>query len=167
MALIRMQAEQKIGAWARRARAAALGAAIVAALVTSGTAMAKAPTDSTLRPLVEISVASGQFYTELGENGTGFGVRNYANGPRFLDAFERYGGLPVMGYPSSRPWIGPGGFVYQLTQRALMQWSPANDNVRLANLYELMRVASLDDTLYGRSIPRSEPDESEIGRAHV
>ncbi len=132
----------------------------MAALLTAGAVAAKSPADVALQPVVKILVPSGQFFTELGENGTGFGVRNYANGPRFLDAFDRYGGLSVMGFPSSRPWIWPGGFIYQLTQRALMQWSPADGKVRLANTYELLREAGLDHALYGRFIPRSEPDDS-------
>ena len=138
----------------------ALGAALTMTVLTSGTAAATTPTNGTFQALVEITVPSGRFYTEPDGNGRGFGIRNYANGPRFLDAFERYGGLAVMGYPLSRPWIGPGGFVYQLTQRALMQWSPLENAVRLANLFELLREDGLDDTLYARSIPRSEHDAS-------
>ena len=144
--------------WLRRGRAAALGFALIAAVAASGTA-AHAQDDASAPP-VAVAVPSGWFYPGLGEDGTGFGVRNFADGPRFFDAFTRYGGLDVMGYPSSRPWIGPGGFIYQLTQRALMQWSPTEDKVRLANTYELLREAGHDDALYARSVPRSELDES-------
>ncbi len=144
--------------WLRRGRAAALGFALIAAVAASGTA-AHAQDDASAPP-VAIAVPSGWFYPGLGEDGTGFGVRNFADGPRFFDAFTRYGGLDVMGYPSSRPWIGPGGFIYQLTQRALMQWSPTEDKVQLANIYELLREAGHDDALYARSVPRSELDES-------
>ena len=144
--------------WLRRGRAAALGFALIAAVAASGTA-AHAQDDASAPP-VAIAVPSGWFYPGLGEDGTGFGVRNFADGPRFFDAFKRYGGLDVMGYPSSRPWIGPGGFIYQLTQRALMQWSPAENKVQLANIYELLREAGHDDALYARSVPRSELDES-------
>ena len=144
--------------WLRRGRAAALGFALIAAVAASGTA-AHAQDDA-FAPPVAIAVPSGWFYPGLGEDGTGFGVRNFADGPRFFDAFTRYGGLDVMGYPSSRPWIGPGGFIYQLTQRALMQWSPAENKVQLANIYELLREAGHDDALYARSVPRSELDES-------
>ena len=147
--------------WLQRVRAAALGFALIAALAASGTAAAQEPADDAAALPVAISVPSGWFYPGLGEDGTGFGVRNFADGPRFFDAFKRYGGLDVVGYPSSRPWIGPGGFIYQLTQRALMQWSPAEDKVQLANIYELLREAGHDDALFTRSIPRSELDESE------
>lgn len=159
-ALTETQAELKVSTWARKARALALGIALTMILLTSGTATATTPANDTFRPLFEIQVPSGRFFTEPDGNGTGFGIRNYANGQRFLDAFERYGGLAVMGYPLSRPWIGPGGFVYQLTQRALMQWSPLDKSVRLANLFEVLRETGLDDTLYARSIPRSEHDAS-------
>ena len=149
--------------WLRRARAAALGFGLVVAMAGSGAAAAQEPDvdASTHESPVAIAVPSGWFYPGLGEDSTGFGVRNFADGPRFLDAFTRYGGVDVMGYPSSRPWIGPGGFYYQLTQRALMQWSPTTNEVQLANLYEILREAGHDDALYARSIPRSQLDESE------
>ena len=146
--------------WLRRGRAAALGFALIAAVAASGTAAAQEPDADASAPPVAIAVPSGWFYPGLGEDGTGFGVRNFADGPRFFDAFTRYGGLDVMGYPASRPWIGPGGFIYQLTQRALMQWSPAENKVQLATIYELLREAGHDDALYARSVPRSELDES-------
>ena len=148
--------------WLRRVRAVALGLGLIAAVAASGAAAAREPDLDLAKPEspAAIAVPSGSFYPGLGEDGAGFGVRNFADGPRFFDAFERYGGLAVMGYPSSRPWIGPGGFIYQLTQRTLMQWSPAEDDVRLANIFEILREAGYDDALYARSIPRTEPDDS-------
>ncbi len=65
-----------------------------------------------------------------------------------------------MGLPSSRPWIGEGGFVYQLTQRVLLQWSPADERTRLANLYELLERHGFDDELLARQVPRPEADGS-------
>lgn len=145
----------------RRVRAVALGLGLIAAVSASGAAAREPDVDAAKHESpVAIAVSSGLFYPGLGEDGAGFGVRNFADGPRFFDAFTRYGGLDVMGYPTSRPWIGPGGFIYQLTQRALMQWSPDEDKVQLANVYEILREAGYDDALYARSIPRTEPDES-------
>ncbi|MCY4113715.1 MAG: hypothetical protein OXG33_07255 [Chloroflexi bacterium] len=145
----------------RRVRAVALGMGLIAAVSASGAAAREPDVDAAKRDSpVAIAVSSGWFYPGLGEDGTGFGVRNFADGPRFFDAFTRYGGLDVMGYPTSRPWIGPGGFIYQLTQRALMQWSPDDGKVQLANVYEILREAGHDEALFARSIPRTEPDES-------
>lgn len=145
----------------RRVRAVALGLGLIAAVSVSGAAAREPDVDAAKRePPVAIAVSSGWFYPGLGEDGAGFGVRNFADGPRFFDAFTWFGGPEVMGYPSSRPWIGPGGFIYQLTQRALMQWSPHENRVQLANVYEILREAGHDDALYARSIPRTEPDES-------
>ena len=146
----------------RRARAVAIGLGLIAAVAASGTAAAREPDVDAAKheSPAAIAVPSGWFYPGLGEDSTGFGVRNFADGPRFFDAFRRYGGLDVMGYPTSRPWIGPGGFIYQLTQRALMQWSPDEGKVQLANVYEILREAGYDDALYARSIPRTEPDDS-------
>ena len=148
--------------WLRRSRAVALGLGlIVAAAASSAAGAAEADVDATKQESpVAIVVPSGRFYPGLGEDGAGFGVRNFADGPRFFDAFARYGGVDVMGYPSSRPWIGPGGFIYQLTQRALMQWSPDENAVQLANTYEILREAGYDEALYAWSIPRTEPDDS-------
>ncbi len=147
--------------WLRRVRAVALGLGLIAAVTTSGAAAREPDVESAKHESpVAIAVSSGWFYPGLGADSTGFGVRNFADGPRFFDAFRRYGGLDVMGYPTSRPWIGPGGFIYQLTQRALMQWSPDEDNVQLANVYEILREAGYDDALHARSIPRTEPDDS-------
>ena len=147
--------------WLRRVRAVALGLGLIAAVTTSGAAAREPDVESAKHESpAAIAVSSGWFYPGLGNDSTGFGVRNFADGPRFFDAFRRYGGLDVMGYPTSRPWIGPGGFIYQLTQRALMQWSPDADRVQLANVYEILREAGYDDALYARSIPRTEPDDS-------
>ncbi len=148
--------------WLRRIRAVALGLGLVAAVAASSAAAAREPDVDAAKQgsRVTIAVPSGRFYPGLGEDGAGFGVRNFADGPRFFDAFARYGGVEVMGYPSSRPWIGPGGFIYQLTQRALMQWSPDEQRVQLANTYEILRESGFDDALYARSIPRTEPDDS-------
>jgi len=148
--------------WLRRSRAVALGLGLIVTVAASSTAAAAEPEVDTAKhgAPVAIVVPSGRFYPGLGEDGAGFGVRNFADGPRFFDAFVRYGGVDVMGYPSSRPWIGPGGFIYQLTQRALMQWSPDQQRVQLANIFEILREAGYDDALYARSIPRTEPDDS-------
>ena len=148
--------------WLRQSRAVALGLGlIIAAAAASAAGAAEPDVDAAKQESpVAIVVPSGRFYPGLGEDGAGFGVRNFADGPRFFDAFARYGGVEVMGYPSSRPWIGPGGFIYQLTQRALMQWSPDEQRVQLANTYEILRESGYDDALYARSIPRTETDDS-------
>ena len=100
-----------------------------------------------------------RFFTETGYgSGRGFSITNYSDGPQFLTAFDRFGGEEVLGFPVSRPFAGDDGLFYQITQRALLQWFPADNAVRLANLYEIMEEAGLDDFLLGQSIPRSLAD---------
>ena len=100
-----------------------------------------------------------RFFTETGDGlGRGFSITNYSDGPQFLTAFDRFGGEDVLGFPVSRPFAGDDGLFYQITQRALLQWFPADNAVRLANLYEIMEDAGLDDFLLNQSIPRSLAD---------
>ena len=113
--------------WLRRARAAALGFGLVVAMAGSGAAAAQEPDvdASTHESPVAIAVPSGWFYPGLGEDSTGFGVRNFADGPRFLDAFTRYGGVDVMGYPSSRP--------LDRSRRVLLSAHPARPDAMVAD----------------------------------
>ena len=100
-----------------------------------------------------------RFFTETGDgSGRGFSITDYSDGPRFLTAFDRFGGEDVLGFPVSRPFAADDGLFYQITQRALLQWFPADNAVRLANLYEIMEEADLDEFLLGQSIPRSLAD---------
>ena len=112
--------------------------------------------DSTTAPSFALDE---RFFTETGDgSGRGFSMTNYSDGPQFLTAFDRFGGEGVLGFPVSRPFAGDDGLFYQITQRALLQWFPADNTVRLANLYEIMEEAGLDDFLLSQSIPRSLAD---------
>ena len=96
-----------------------------------------------------------RFFTETGDgNGLGFSLSDYMDGPQFLTAFERLGAEQVLGYPVSRPFVEEDGLVYQLAQRALLQWFPDESLVRLANLYQILEEAGLDDALFEQFIPK-------------
>ena len=102
-----------------------------------------------------------RFFTETGGgDGLGFSLSDYMDGPQFLAAFERLGGEQVLGYPVSRPFVEEDGLVYQLTQRALLQWFPDESLVRLANLYQILEEAGLDDALFEQFIPKPLPDDA-------
>ncbi len=101
-------------------------------------------------------VTGGAFFERANADGLGFAIRNYVEGPAFYDAFLRFGGARTLGPPVSRPWIADGGFAYQLTQRALLQWSPVVGQVGMANLFELLNDAEFDDELRARHIPAAE-----------
>ena len=145
-------------------RLGALAAAVLVALLAfaaaPGRGFAAPPVAAAPSWHAEIGSPSGRFFTDLGRDGLGYAVRNYVDGPRFLDAFERFGGVPVLGFPSSRPWIGAGGFIFQLTQRVQLQWSPLDGRVRIANLFESLSRQQLDEDLLTRHIPRPKADAS-------
>ncbi len=141
-------------------RAAALLLAALACAAALAPAALAAPPDPA-------PVAGGAFFAGAQANGLGFAVRNYADGPDFFSAYQRLGGVETLGPPVSRPWVDDGGFVYQLVQRALLQWSPADGRVRLANIFELLDDAAFADALRARHVPAAEspaPAEGQTAR---
>ncbi len=130
-------------------RAMALALAVVWLVAGVGRVVAASPLDAT-------PVEGGAFFERADTDGLGFAIRNYADGPTFYGAFLRFGGAETLGPPVSRPWIADGGFAYQLTQRALLQWSPADGRVGMANLFELLDGIEFADELRARHIPAAE-----------
>lgn len=128
-----------------------LALAIAAVLLLSGLGRAGAAP-----PLDATPVTGGAFFERADADGLGFAIRNYADGPAFYDAYLRFGGAQTLGPPVSRPWVDDGGFAYQLTQRALLQWSPAEARVGVANLFELLNGDEFADELRARHIPAAE-----------
>ena len=85
-------------------------------------------------------------------------------GLRFLDEYQRLGGVATLGYPASNRFQLPDGFTYQLTQAALLQWRPDLDGVSLANTFEMLESAGKDDWLFAfRGIPRPVKDDGSGG----
>ena len=107
-------------------------------------------------PLDATPVEGGAFFERTDADGQGFAIRNYADGPAFYAAFLRFGGADTLGPPVSRPWIADGGFAYQLTQRALLQWSPTDEQVGVANIFELLDGSEFAGELRARHIPDAE-----------
>lgn len=107
-------------------------------------------------PLEATAVTGGAFFERADADGLGYAIRNYADGPAFYDAYLRLGGAQALGPPVSRPWVGAGGRFYQVTQRVLLQWSPADDQVGVASLFELLNDAEFGDELRARHIPAAE-----------
>ena len=123
-------------------------AAVVLTVVVNGVATAK--------PNSPFRVAGGMFYPLNEANGHGFAIRNYFDGPDFFATYQSLGGVDVLGPPMSRAWIGDDGFAYQLTQRVLLQWSPSEKRVRIANIFELLSDQAFGEQLAGRHIPAVE-----------
>ena len=122
--------------------------AVVLAVAVNGVAAAK--------PNSPFRVAGGMFYPLQESSGRGFAIRNYFAGPAFFTAYHSLGGAEVLGPPVSRAWIGDGGFAYQLTQRVLLQWSPNDKQVRVANIFELLNDETFGEQLAARHIPAAE-----------
>ncbi|MBI4493899.1 MAG: hypothetical protein HY690_13995 [Chloroflexi bacterium] len=87
----------------------------------------------------DYAIPGGRFYTQTGGGKGGFGVRDLA-GVRFWSEYVRYGGPEALGYPLSRPFWGPGGFLYQAFQRGLLQWRPEAEQALLANNLEIIEA---------------------------
>jgi len=85
-------------------------------------------------------------------------------GLRFLDEYQRFGGVTTLGYPASNRFQLPDGFTYQLTQGALLQWRPELDAIMLANTFEMLEPAGEDDWLYAfKGVPRPIQDDGSGG----
>ena len=135
----------------RRPAACLMALALAAVVLLAGLDRAAAATPSDATP-----VTGGAFFEQADADGLGFSVRNYVDGPGFYDAFLRFGGAQTLGPAVSRPWVDEGGFAYQLTQRALLQWSPSNNRVGIANLFELLNGSEVAAELEARHIPEAE-----------
>ena len=65
----------------------------------------------------------------------------------FADEFERLGGAEALGYPASYRFRLDDGFVYQVTQGALLQWRPEVRKAYLGNTFEMLEKAGYDQWL--------------------
>lgn len=128
-----------------------MAVALAAVVLLAGLDRAAAATPSDATP-----VTGGAFFEQADADGLGFSIRNYIDGPGFYEAFLRFGGARTLGPAVSRPWVDEGGFAYQLTQRALLQWSPSDNRVGIANLFELLNGSQFAAELEARHIPEAE-----------
>jgi hypothetical protein len=94
----------------------------------------------------DYAIPSGWCYTEVGGS-AGPGFRVVDGGGRFWSEFQRLGGVATLGYPSSRPYVGPDGFTYQALQRGLLQWRPELGVAYLANAFDMLTADNCDPTL--------------------
>jgi len=86
-------------------------------------------------------------------------------GVLFWSEFRRLGGVARLGYPSSRRFVW-GGFVTQLTQKAVLQWRPELRRVCFANVFDDLSQAGKDPWLAAaRSTPAPLPPDFDRGKA--
>ena len=130
-----------------------------ASTTTAGAATAPAAATATAAatpaiPLVEFELApsgdvrSGYFYPQAGGGRGGYVLTN-----EFWDLVQKLGGVSRIGYPASQVWTGSDGFLYQVMQGALLQWSPGT-GARLGNTFQQLEEAGQDDWLLSIGVPR-------------
>ncbi|MCL4545867.1 MAG: hypothetical protein M1118_14975 [Chloroflexi bacterium] len=97
----------------------------------------------------DIVVPDGHFYRQAngrsGAGSLGFAITNSGGAPFWSD-FTQHGGITALGYPSSRRFTS-GGFVYQATQRELLQWAPGSVRAVFANVFDQLAAAGKDPWL--------------------
>ena len=116
------------------------------------------------------AVSGGYFYRQAngfgGRGNQGFLIWDEPGGPAFYSEFRELGGVNSLGYPASRRFE-QSGFIYLITQGALLQYNPQLQDVFLANTFEILEKAGLNDLLYGRGIPMSIVDDGSNGDFEV
>ncbi len=125
----------------------------------SGIASAESATD--------VDIPGGHFYTQangtsMGPRGGGFQITDANNVP-FWTFFSQMGGVDVLGYPVSQRFLWD-GYVCQATQRAVMQWNPATNQVQLANIFDYLSEVGKDNWLLAAHLapkPDRVPQEAQ------
>jgi hypothetical protein len=118
----------------------------------------------------DYDVAGGHFFTQTG-GGTGLGylVQDGAqdkngNTIRFWSEFKRLGGVGTLGYPVSKRYIGPGGFLYQAFQRGVLQWRYETNRAVLSNTFEWLQDNGKDSWLAAaKGVPSPITDDGSGG----
>ena len=112
------------------------------------------------------AISGGHFYRQAngfgGQGDRGFLIWDEPGGPAFYSVFRQLGGVKTLGYPASRRFEQD-GFIYLVTQGALLQYDPKLRSVLLANTFEILERAGLNDLLYARGIPMSIVDDGSNG----
>jgi plastocyanin len=93
-------------------------------------------------PELDWALPAGRYFTQAGAGAGGYSIAD-DDGLPFWKTFQQLGGVPALGYPASRRFT-LGGFTYQATQAALLQWRPDQSAVVLGNTFELLQDAGKD-----------------------
>lgn len=119
-----------------------------------------------LEPL-DWAIPNGHFYTQANGFPPGTSPMGYAivddDRARFWTAFQKSGGVARFGYPASqRFWWG--GFLSQVTQKAILQWRPATDSIDYVNVFDDLDRVGKDAWLQTtRAIPLPVPATFDAG----
>lgn len=103
----------------------------------------------------DFAIPGGHFYTQArgpSDESKGFSITD-SQGVPFQAEFLAQGGVAGLGYPSSQRFVLD-GFTVQATQKAILQWSPGDKRVVLANVFDILHERGLDYWLLAkRQIP--------------
>ncbi len=126
----------------------------------------------TTAPPLDFALPNGRFFTQTNGNPLGMGTNGFAvvnTRPfvvpvRFFDEFQRLGGVPLIGFPISQPFVLD-GFVTQVFQKAVFQWRPEVDRVFFVNVFDVLHDRGFDDFLFAfRSTPRQLDPSFDAGK---
>lgn len=115
----------------------------------------------TTAPPLDFALPNGRFFTQtnglpLGAGTAGFAVVNttpFVVPVRFFDEFQRLGGVALLGFPISQPFVLD-GFVTQVFQKAVFQWRPELNRVFFVNVFDVLHDRGFDPFLLAfRSTP--------------
>lgn len=110
---------------------------------------------------------SGHFFTQangfpLGSSPKGYSVTD--DEALFWRGFQSLGGVDKLGYPVSRRFMW-GGFLTQLTQKAMLQWRPEQNKVVQANILDDLSLLGMDDWLFAfHATPKPLEPEFDDGK---
>ncbi len=109
-------------------------------------------------------IEGGQFFSELDRGQRLIGSLGYRiaddGGIPMWSEFLRLGGEAVLGRPVTDRVQLADGQVYQVTERALLQWNPVRGRAELVNVLDALSGAGQDGQLHSRwQIPPQMPPE--------
>jgi hypothetical protein len=105
---------------------------------------------------------AGHFFSQAGEAPqTGYSILD-DDKAQFWSEFQRLGGWSVLGYPASRRFTWHATLA-QITQRAVLEWSPVTGQVTFANVLDVLHEQGLDDVLSERKQIPPPADVDEVG----
>ena len=141
----------------RTALAAGAGTTALGALAVVPAAAHAAPSLPAADVPMEYRTPGGRYFGQ-----TGFAVLDEAGGPQFWAGMRHLGGIQVLGYPISRPYLAPDGLRYQAFQRGVLQWRPDSGETWLANVMDWLHNAGHDDWLLSLGVPRQRADDGSL-----
>ncbi len=136
-------------------------------LVLSARPMPVAAASGSRTVPLDWDIPGGHFYTEtngfpVGTSPMGYAIVDDAEA-HLWTAFREHGGVEVLGYPISHRFIW-GGFVIQVTQKAVLQWRPEKHDVDFVNVFDELSKLGADAWLSSvRSIPPPLPPAFDHG----